>query len=174
MPRNGAAGHASLARVNWIRISLDSVLAYADRSRVEGVLSRTDRAEEDGWFAIIRDSVVARIRTKVGQKATLDADPQCIPPEFAELAALHCLSSVLARVGHLHQGAEGGVFTLTTEQRERIRKLEEDLAAVAKGEMSVTTPSNPDTDPDVSGGPGVELAATPPTRVLSRASTSGL
>jgi len=159
--------------MNWVRVSLDTVLAYADRSRTEAIWSRTSRDEAEAWFRAIRDSIVARIRAKVAQKGSLDADPETIPPEFGELAALLCLSNVLARLGAVHAGADG-VFTLTSEQRDRLRKLEDDLAAVARGELSVTTPSNPDTDPDVTSGPGVELAATPPTRVLGRASTSGL
>ena len=159
--------------MNWVRVSLDSVLAYADRSRTEAVWGRTSRDEAEAWFGQMRNAVVARIRAKVAQKGTLDADADTIPPEFAELAALLCLSNILARVGAVHAGADG-VFTLTSEQRERLRKLEEDLAAVARGELSVTTPANPDTDPDVNSGPGVELAATPPTRLMSRASTAGL
>lgn len=160
--------------MNWVRVSLDTVLALADRSRVEAVWSRANRDEAEAWFRAMRDPIVARIRAKIAQKATLDADPETIPPEFGELAALLCLSAVLSRLGAVHAGADGGVFTLTSEQRDRIRELEKDLAAAAKGEYSVTIPSNPDSDPDVLGGPGVELAATPPSRVLGRASTAGL
>lgn len=159
--------------MSWVRISLDDVLAYADRARIDAVLATTTPAEEGGWFEVIRDSVVSRIRTKVGQRCAIDEDAALIPPEFAELAALLCLSQVLSRIGQIGTTAEGSAFTLTSEQRDRIRALEADLTAVAKGDLSVTGPDNPDATPNVSGF-AVELASTPVVRVLGRSGTSGL
>lgn len=177
MLRHGATEHVHflpLLPVNWPLITTDSVLAYAHEARVRAPFVQQSREEEGAGFGFIRDGVVARIRLKVGQRNPLDADPGRVPPEFAELAALLCLSHVLARLGVLHSGAEGGVFTLTSEQRDRIRQAERDLDAVANGTMTVTASDNPAESPEVSGGAAVEVVEGGVTRVLARGSTSGL
>ena len=140
----------------------------------------TDTDEErDAWFAIQQDSVVAQIRAKVSAKGknSLDSDASLIPPEFHELAILRLLIAILSRMGPTGgTGGEAGAdpLSLTSDQRTRLTQLEKDLDMVAKGELGVSAPANPEGASTVgTSGSGVALASSSPRR-FTRCTTAGL
>ena len=164
---------------SWKNVELSDVLAFARNERLETAWAADDDPQRDNWFGIIRDTVVAQIRAKCSAKGTnkLDDDPVRIPPEFLELAAYRLLISIMGRIGPTSgYGGQGGadVLALTEDQRTRLTQLEKDLDMVAKGELSVTVPDDPEIiESTASRGPAAERISTQP-RLATRDTLKGL
>ncbi|MBN9691311.1 MAG: hypothetical protein J0M24_13830 [Verrucomicrobia bacterium] len=163
----------------WKNVELSDVLAFARNERLETAWAADDSLESDRWFGVIRDTVVAQIRAKASARGTnaLDDDPARIPPEFLELAALRILVQILGRLGPTSGlGGQGGSdsLALTEDQRTRLTQLEKDLDMVAKGELAVTAPDDPESEQSMTpAGPGVQNLTTE-TRQFTRSNLKGL
>lgn len=163
----------------WKSVTLDHVFAFTRDERIIIAWDADSDEERDAWFAIQQESVIAQIRAKVSAKGKnpLDSDASLIPPEFHELAILRLLIAILSRVGPTAgTGGEAGAdpVTLTSDQRTRLTQLEKDLDMVAKGELGVSAPVNPEGVSTVgTSGSGVALASSSPRR-FTRCTTAGL
>lgn len=158
----------------WTRVTIETVFAYSGDARLTEAWDADSDAQRDAWFGIQRDTVVAQIRAKVaaGQRNRLDADPGTIPPEFVELAILRLLIAVLGRLGPTAAGggaSAGDPMSLTSEQNRRMDSLEQDLQAVAMGQLAVTAPVASEAAPSVGSlGSGVTIASSTPRRSTRR------
>lgn len=158
----------------WLPVTLSDLEGWIQPDRLRTAFAARGPGEAGGAFDVIAAGVVARIRSKVAQYYDLDSDPSTVPPECHELACLTVASHVLARLGMVSTDAAGGVFTLTSEQRTRLKALEADLDLIAKGEMGVTQPDTQTVDASAYRNNAVALVNTPTSRVLGRSSTEGL
>ena len=158
----------------WLPVTLPDLEGWIHPDRLRVAFGVRGVGEKCSAFDVIAAGIVARIRSKVAQHHALDSDPTKVPPELHELACLTAASHVLARLGAVATDDRGGVFTLTSEQRTRLKDLEKDLEMISKGELGVTLP-DAETDGSEPYQPNaVELVSTPVTRVLGRAATEGL
>lgn len=158
----------------WLPVTLSDLEGWIQADRLKAGFGARGQGDAGAAFDVIAAGIVARIRAKVAQHYTLDSDPNTVPPELHELACLTAASHVLARLGMVSTDAAGGVFTLTSEQRTRLKDLEKDLASIAEGKMGVTLPDLQTDTVEPYRNNAVQLASTPVTRVLGRASTEGL
>lgn len=111
------------------------------------------------YFGIYHQPIAALVRAKVAEgQVALDVDPLKVPPEFVLLVGLRIAGLILSRPGT--NGSEtDGVFMLTQEQRDIMKKLEDQLDAVAKG-AAVTATDNPETTETT------ERGSIPPVRIV--------
>lgn len=158
----------------WLPVTLADLEGWIHPDRLRTAFAARGPGQSNVAFATIAAGIVARIRSKVAQNYPLDDDPETVPPELHELACLTAASHVLARLGMTSTDDRGGVFTLTTEQRERLRALEKDLEMIASGKLGIT-PADGDSDgAEPYTQNRVALVSTPVARVLGRSSTEGL
>lgn len=158
----------------WLPVTLSDLEGWIQPDRLRTAFAARGPGEQGGAFNVIAAGVVARIRSKVAQHHDLDSDSSTVPPELHELACLTVASHVLARLGMTSTDAAGGVFTLTNEQRTRLKALEADLELVAKGELGVSLPDGNSDGSEPYDHNAVQLASTPVRRVLGRSATEGL
>lgn len=123
----------------WRTVTPQDIQAHAFDERIAAAVRSTLGAGDESTFAVLRDPVVARIRARIASwpDHTLDTRSGTIPPEFHDYACLVILSLLLSRPGTAG-AADSNTFTLTSDQRDRLKQAEADLAQVAKGELAVT------------------------------------
>lgn len=158
----------------WLPVTLTDLEGWIQKDRLETAFAARAPGQKRVAFDVIAAGAVARIRSKVAQNYALDPDPNTVPPELHELACLTVASQVLARLGAVSTDAQGGVFTLTREQRDRLKMLEADLDKVSRGELGVSAPDGTSDGAEPYAPNRVELATTPAFRRLSRTETEGL
>lgn len=158
----------------WLPVTITDLEGWIQKDRLETAFASRAPGQKRVSFDVIAAGVVARIRAKVAQQYPLDADPNTVPPELHELACLTVASQVLARLGVISTDASGGVFTLTREQRDRLKLLEADLDSISQGKMAVSPVDGGSDGAEPYTPNRVELAITPGSRRLSRTATEGL
>lgn len=129
--------------MTWTTASLEMVNALIDQSRVDTAVSGDAASNAPAYFAIYHPGIAAQIRSQIRQGGhALDANPLAVPPEFQLLVGLRIAALILSRPG-IGSAGESAVFTLSREQRDLMKQMEDQLKLVSEGK-AVTATDNPE------------------------------
>jgi phage gp36-like protein len=149
----------------WTAITIDDLndtklAALVDALRTAALAGGQDDPSDE----IIRN-VVARIRAEISGCKTnvLDIDPTKIPNDLKSLACRMIIREMQSRLQE----------PLNEDERQEKRDDLEYLRRIAKCEVPVAVPDDPETTPEVQQGGGVEVV-TKSTILTTREQMSGL
>lgn len=127
----------------WPRCTLDNVRAVIRQARMDTAMDADGEGQTQEFYDLFHVTIASGIRARIADgNHALDADPLSVPPEFVLLVALQIAAMVLSRPG-VDGGETSGVFTLTNEQRDMIKRLETRLDQVSEGKR-ITATDNPE------------------------------
>jgi len=129
----------------WITISSSDLVTAKAAVLVEQLQETAlGDGQSDPTPEIITE-VVARIRMEIagGGKTTLSADGTRIPPSLKSLALRMVLRQAQSRLNAV------GALPLSEDERKEWDKDERLLERIAKGEITVETPDDPESGPTV-------------------------
>lgn len=133
----------------WTTIELTDLPNYLVGAQVSAINTAALAQGQTDRFTEIAGNVVTRIRNAIStSNQVLSATAGTIPPEMKG-AACYII------IGQLQTSLPG--LKLTEDQKKQLDLAEQYVRDVAAGKMKVTMPTDPETAPDVQGGPTVRL-----------------
>jgi hypothetical protein len=154
--------------VAWVTVAASDLDTYLTGIKVDALQTAALSAGQTDPFIDAHVDVIARIRNKIKSCSNyvVSATANTIPPELKSAACWLILEAMNARVG-LSRGIQ-----LTEDQKTLIKKFEDDLTAISKCDLVVSTPTDPEENNVQAGPPMVVISSSP--RVCTRASMNGL
>jgi hypothetical protein len=150
----------------WITIQLADLNDYLVGAQVAALNSTALASGQSDRFTKTMTDMVNRIRTKIEgcPRNHISATPLTVPPELKWVACYLIIEAMQAGVPGLK---------LTEDQRNQIRKANEQLTRIADCKEVVSVPNDPLTPADVQRGGATQLISRT-RRVASRRETRDL
>ena len=150
----------------WITITTDDLNDYLVAAQVSALRSAAMGSGQTDPFPRVMHDVCTRIRTEIqactGNLVSLTA--YTIPPELKSYACHRIIEALQTRIPRLE---------FTDSQKKQCDEAREFLRRIAKCEIPVSQPDDPDSTPDIQAGNGVSVV-TSTARTTGRNRLSGL
>ena len=142
----------------WIAITPADVEARIPSIVLATIRERYVDEQADPLLAIIAD-VTALVRGRVASNRAyaLDLDETLLPPELKDDACWLCIEALKLRLGD--------ATPINEAEKARIADARKQLDAVAKGDISVSLPANPEATPSIQSDARVTQVSGAPRRV---------
>ncbi len=149
----------------WIVPTVDDLNDYLAASAMTAFKTAALGAGQTNPFTNIMPAVVARIRNYIASCSSnvLSETANSIPLSLKECACLMIIRAMEGRIGGI---------SLTEYQRKTLEDLKGDLELIAKCELAVTLPPDPEESTSQFGAPAEVISNTP--LITKRSQTAGL
>lgn len=129
----------------WTTITRDDLIAYKAAAVVDSLESAALGSGQENPIAKIISESIARIRMEIsaGGRTVLSAREKTIPPSLMSLACRMALRTGQSRLNAV------GAMPLSDDERKEWDKDERLLERIAKGEITIESPTDPASSPEV-------------------------
>jgi len=147
--------------MSWSPLTSNDVLACLASSQVDALRQRAMNPGQDDPLPVIIADVTARVRAEVrgNRRNRVERDETLLPPELKLSAVYLVLESLQARLPNL---------ALSPDQVRLMADAHVLLARVARGEVPITVPAQPESCLDASSPYGLEVVGHRRPRVNGR------